>query len=100
MSDQYSTANESSALDAIARKLFWWEPSESSRNNPKRLACQVMALGAWNDVVIARRVLGDTLFRDALREAPPGVFDPRSWNYWHLVFGNTPVPPLPVRTFP
>ena len=43
---------------------------------------------------------GADLFRQALWAPPAGVFDARSWNYWHLVFDITPVPPLPTRTFP
>jgi hypothetical protein len=43
------------------------------------------------------QVLGRDAFRKVLENPPPGVFDKRSWNYWHLVFGLTSVPPLPER---
>ena len=36
----------------------------------------------------------------ALRAAPPGVFDRRSWAYWHTVLEVLPTPPLPKRQFP
>jgi hypothetical protein len=91
---------DSKQLRAIARKVLWWEPDDVAAKNPKRLACQVMAIGTWDDVLATRRILGDDLLRDALRDAPPGVFDARSWNYWHLVFGITPIPPLPARSIP
>ena len=42
-------------------------------------------------------LLGDEDFRDALENAPPGVMDVRSWHYWHVVLGITPVPPFPKR---
>jgi hypothetical protein len=90
----------SPALRAIAAKLLWWKSPDQALEDPIRLACQVMTLGTWQDVLVARAELGDDLFREALRKAPPGVFDARSWNYWHLVYEMTPVPPLPVRTFP
>jgi hypothetical protein len=37
-----------------------------------------------------------------LRDASPGEFSARSWNYWHLILGLSPlqaVPPLSVRRF-
>lgn len=83
----------------IARKLIWWKSVDEALQDPIRLACQVMTYGTWNDVLLARRELGDELFKRALRNAPAGVFDERSWNFWHLVFGMLPVPPLPTRTF-
>ncbi len=43
---------------------------------------------------------GDEALRDALRNAWPGIFDPRSWSYWHTVLGMLPVPPMRVRQFP
>ena len=58
-----------------------------------------MTLGTWDEVLAVRRELGDELLKSALRDAPAGVFDARSWNYWHLVFDMTPVPPLPKRPF-
>jgi len=89
--------NTTSSLKRTAQKLVWWQPAEAALADPLRLACQVMALGTWDDTLMARAELGDALFHRALQHAPPGVFDVRSWNYWHLVFGMTPVPPLPQR---
>jgi hypothetical protein len=59
-----------------------------------------MQLGTYDDVRTARRILGDDAFRDALTAAPPGVLDPRSWNFWHLVLFRRPPPPLPIRPLP
>jgi hypothetical protein len=39
-------------------------------------------------------------FREALEHAPPGIFDERSWNYWHLMTGRHPPPPMPKRVIP
>ena len=95
---QVSADNPS--LRAIARKLVWWKSPAQALADPLDLACRVMTLGAWDDVLIARRELGDQQFRRALQRPTPGVFDRRSWRYWHLVFGHTPVPPLPQRKLP
>jgi hypothetical protein len=93
-------ATPSPRLRAVATKLFWWKTADEALAEPLRFACQVMTFGTWDDALLARAELGDDLFRSALRKAPPGVFDVRSWNYWHLVFGMTPVPALPERRFP
>jgi hypothetical protein len=52
------------------------------------------------DFELAKRQWGLDAFRRVLATPPPGVFDPRSWNYWHVVFGIAPIPPLPVRKLP
>jgi len=84
-------------LRPIAAKLVWWKPPEEVLGDPADFACRVMTLGTWSDVLAARRVLGDDVLRAALRSPTPGVFDARSWRYWHLVFNRTPIPPLPKR---
>jgi hypothetical protein len=90
----------SDQLRAIAGKLLWWKAEEDALADPCRLACQIMTLGTWDDVLLARAELTDGVFKASLGQAPPGVFDARSWNFWHLVFGIVPIPPLPVRQFP
>ncbi len=88
------------ALEALARRLIWWKPPAETLDRPERLIAQVMTLGTWDDIQTARRQWGDDGFRRVLALPPPGVFDKRSWNYWHVVFNLSPVPPLPVRTIP
>jgi hypothetical protein len=79
---------------------MWWRTPEEAWAEPRRLLQQVMAIGLPGHVTEARRHWTEEEFRDALRTAPPGVFDPRSWAYWHTVLGMLPVPPLPARNFP
>jgi hypothetical protein len=90
----------SDQLRATARKLLWWKTEEEALADTRRLVCQIMTFGTWEDVLLARAELHDEVFRDSLAQPPAGVFDARSWNYWHLVFGIEPVPPLPVRRLP
>ena len=87
-------------LEALARRLIWWKPPAEALDRPERLIAQVMALGTWDDILTARKQWGDDGFRRVLAQPPPGVFDKRSWNYWHVVFNVNPVPPLPVRIIP
>jgi hypothetical protein len=84
-------------LAELARKYVWWIEREPSTT---LLVCQLMQLGTYEDVRSARHRLGDAVFRQALKDAPPGILDARSWNFWHLLFGVQPVPPLPTRPLP
>jgi hypothetical protein len=87
-------------LFQLARRLVWWKPPEEALKVPERLVAQVMTLGTWDDIQLAKQHWGIEAFRRVLAAPPPGVFDRRSWNYWHVVFGISPTPPLPVRKFP
>ena len=87
-------------LIELAERYVWWQPARETLMRPARLLCQLMQLGTYDDVLTARALLGDDAFRAALRSAPPGVLDDKSWNFWHRVlFGSEP-PPQPSRPLP
>ncbi len=81
----------------LAAKLFWWKDPEEALADQRRLLAQAMTFGDWEDMQIVRSLYGDDALRAALEDAPPGVFDRRSWNYWHLVLGHATIPALPRR---
>jgi hypothetical protein len=85
-------------ISEIAQRLIWWESPEEALGRPARLIMQVMTRGRWEDVLFLQGVYGKQAFKEALLHAEPGVFDIKSWNYWHVVFG-LPVGPLPKRVF-
>jgi hypothetical protein len=87
------------ALREIAARYVWWQPPEVTLARPHHFLCQLMTLGTAEDVRTVRRLMGDPALLEALEHAPPGVMDPRSWNYWHLFFGREPPPP-PARPLP
>jgi hypothetical protein len=87
-------------LIELARRYVWWESPETTLTRSDLLLCQLMQLGTAEDVRTARGMLGDEAFRAALRSAPPGVLDDRSWNFWHLVLLGQAPPPLPSRPLP
>jgi hypothetical protein len=87
-------------LSRIATRLCWWLSPEEALDRLPLFLAQVMTLGTWDDVQIVRGALGDDALRQVLSDAPPGIFDARSWHYWHKVFGLAPVPPLPKRRLP
>ena len=55
-----------------------------------------MTFGDWNDTSLTLKLLGDDLFQQVLAHPPPGVFDIKSWIYWHHRYQLAP-PPLPTR---
>jgi hypothetical protein len=87
-------------LAAIARRVCWWEPVAATLENTPLFLCRIMALGTWEDICIALDHYGRDAFREALQNAPPGLFDPRSWHYWHHRLQLLPVPSLPQRVIP
>ncbi len=87
-------------LHRLAARYVWWKSPDEALAARDHFLCQLMQLGTGEDVRAARDLLGDDVFRDALRHAPPGVLDARSWNFWHRVLLGTPPPPMPERPLP
>ena len=91
---------ERQALLAVARRVVWFKAPQETLRDEVQFLSHVMIYGSAEDTATVRRAYGDEAFRDTLRNAWPGIFDPRSWSYWHTVLGMLPVPPMPVRQFP
>ena len=85
-----------SALGPVARRVFWWGDPEDWLDDAIRFTAQVMTFGDWDDTALTIGLLGDSVFRQVLQNPPPGVFDVKSWTFWHCHY-KMPVPPLPVR---
>jgi len=75
------------------------DPPEQALAWPEMFLSYVMTYGTAWDIVTAEKYFTPADFRRALENAPPGVFDARSWAYWNTVFGRLPVPPMPRRRF-
>ena len=95
--DRSASAEE---IGSIAERVIWWQPADRTLKRPLRFVAQVMAIGSFDEIERVRARYGERAFGRALADAPAGVFDARSWQYWHLVLGRAPVPPLPTRRFP
>jgi hypothetical protein len=68
--------------------------------NQKRcslIRCVFSVFGTVKDLQALRGIVDKDEYREALEQAPPGIFDARSWAYWNLVCDRRPTPPLPVR---
>jgi hypothetical protein len=97
MEQEQSAATE---LLRIAKNVIWFEAPEQALRDPNRFLAYLMTYGSIEDVAVASRHFSDESFEAALRYAPPGIFDIRSWTYWHLYYSHDPVPPLPERHIP
>jgi hypothetical protein len=87
------------ALDPLTARYVWWEDAKWAYDHPTIFLANLMNRGTWDDIQTAKKLLGDEVFKQVLRETPPGYFNYRAWDYWHLKYGMTPIPPLPKRRF-
>jgi hypothetical protein len=84
----------------IAKRVVWFEEPRQAIGDPIRFLAYAMTYGEHRDVEIIRRQLSESDLREALENAPPGIFDERSWAYWNLKVGRYPTPPMPERIIP
>ena len=82
---------------AVAERVVWFKPPAEALADPVHFLAHVMTYGTVEDLRALDGVAGMEEFREALDNAPPGVFDARSWTYWNLKCGRSPAPPLPAR---
>ncbi len=83
----------------IATRVVWWKTPEQAVSRLDDFLSRVMTLGTIADVNTVEVTYGADRLRSALRAASPGIFDVRSWHYWHHRLGLGPAGPLPSRRF-
>ncbi len=88
---------ETPQLLTVAERVVWFKPPRETLTDPIHFLAHVMTYGTVEDLRALDGIIGPNEFREALENAPPGVFDGRSWSYWNLKYGRSPAPPLPVR---
>jgi hypothetical protein len=81
----------------VARRVVWFDQPEAALANPVHFLTHVMVFSTVEDLQALRGIVDKDAYREALEQAPPGIFDARSWAYWNLVCNRHPAPPLPVR---
>ena len=81
----------------VARRVIWFDEPAQALADPVQFLAHVMVFGAIEDLRALRGIAGKDDFRAVLEQAPPGIFDARSWAYWNLVCGRRPAPPMPIR---
>ena len=87
-------------LISVAKRVIWFEAPEKALHDPNRFLAYLMTYGTLEEVRVAKRYYSREDFEAVLDHPPAGIFDPKSWNYWNVVFGREPVPPLPTRVIP
>ena len=100
MQNPENTPLDSTELLAVAKRVIWFEAPQESLRDTNRFLAYLMTYGRLEELLIARKYFSDESFDRALRNAPPGIFDIRSWTYWNLHYGHDPVPALPQRQIP
>ncbi len=88
---------ETPELLAVAKRVVWFKPPSEALADAVHFLAHVMTFGTVEDLRALQGIVGLEEFREALDNAPPGVFDARSWAYWNLKCGRSPAPPVPVR---
>lgn len=95
-----TAANPGSELLRVARRVVWFQPPRETLRDPLLFLNHVMAYATIPELRIVRAHYEDDAWRDALRNALPGIMSARSWNYWHLMLDMGAPPPLPERRIP
>ena len=84
-------------LVALARRVIWHKSPEEALRLPLHFIAHVLTYGTIEDCLVLFRYIKHEDLVDILRNAPAGIFDIRSWSYWHAVIGQFPPPDLPTR---
>ena len=88
------------ALLEAARQVVWWMPPEEALQIETLFLNQAMQFGTLDVVRTIRTHHTDETLRQSLRDARPGIFDRRSWAYWHAVLDMGESRSLPTRRIP
>lgn len=88
-----------SGMESVARRCVWFQSPAETLSDPIRFVAYVLTYGTFEEVHALRNHVSNDDSREALNNAPPGVFDARSWAYWNLMLENDNKRPLPQRRF-
>ncbi len=94
------TGDELATAMTMAKKYVWWQPPERTLEDRRLFLAQMMTLGTADDVRWLLSGVSGSELRRVLLDPPIGIFNRRSWNFWHLRLGLTPPPELPARRLP
>ena len=85
---------------SMAKKYVWWQSPERTLADGRLLLAQMMTLATADDVRWLLSVASSADLLCVLDDPPVGVFNRRSWAFWHLRLGRETIPALPVRRLP
>lgn len=81
----------------VAHEVVWFMEPDDALADVNFFLAHVMTYATIEEIALVEKYFTPADFRRALENAPAGVFDQRSWAYWHTVFDRVPVPPMPKR---
>ena len=84
----------------MAKKYVWWQSPKRTLTDGRLLLAQMMTLGTADDVRWLVSVASNEDLLGVLDDPPVGVFNRRSWAFWHLRLGREVIPDLPARRVP
>lgn len=85
-------------IEAVSRRCVWYKSPEQAVQYPEHFIAHVLTYGMHEDVKTLRKIVSDDELREAINNAPAGVYDSRSWSYWQLMlFNRYAPPPMPSR---
>ena len=84
----------------VAHEVVWFKEPEETLADERFFLAHVMTYGTIEEIAVVKKYFTPAQFREALENAPAGVFDPRSWACWNTMFDRVPVPELPRRHIP
>ena len=87
---------QTAELLTVAERVVWFQPPAQTLADPVHFLAHVMTYGTVEDLRALKGIVGLEEYREVLDQAPPGIFDARSWAYWNLKCGRVGAA-LPVR---
>jgi hypothetical protein len=92
------SATDRGELANIAQRYLWWG-GQGTPHGAARMAAQIMNLGTYDDISRLERLLPAATLASVMREAQPGWFSARSWEFWRGRLHIELPPAPPVRDF-
>jgi hypothetical protein len=84
-------------LLAVAKRVVWFQPPRTTLRDSRHFLAYLMTYGTLDDVTAVLKSIGEQPLNHALDNPVPGIFDGRSWRFWHLKLKRREAPPLPAR---
>ena len=84
-------------LLAVAKRVVWFQSPRETLQGPRHFLTYLMTYGTLEDVAAVLVAIGEAPFIAALDDPLPGIFDGRSWRFWHFKLKGQVAPPLPKR---
>lgn len=84
----------------MARKYVWWKSPQEALEDKAHFLGMMMTYGTLEDVKWMLANFSEDELREAIEQAQPGVFNGRSWSYWHLRLGIKERHEMPKRRLP